>query len=256
MAAVGPAKAADQTPLDRECSVPESMLRFAEGIDDLVETLRTGKPVEIVALGSSSTEGAGAGSPEFSYPARLQAELALRFPGQEIRVVNRGIGGQLAREMLERLTRDAIDEGPQLVVWQTGTNDALARIDPEEFARTLEQGISRLEQAGIDVMLMDLQYYPTVRNPEAYERYVAEMAKVAEREDVALFPRFALMRYWSSRSDPAGSLWSADRFHLGALGYKCVAAVLAEAIEREVEGRRAADRAPSESSGRVAHFGR
>ena len=240
------ASAAD-VPLAQECAVPDRMLDFAAGLDDLAEALRSGSPVEIVALGSSSTEGAGAGSPETSYPARLQAELASRFPGQEIRVINRGIGGQLAREMLERLRRDVIDERPDLVIWQTGTNDALARIDPAEFASTLKEGLDLLEEAGIDVMLMDLQYYPEVRRPEIYQRYVAEMAAVAEREDVPLFPRFALMQYWStSQPRREAGLWASDRFHLGPVGYKCVAAVLAEAIEREVQGGRAeASRAPA-----------
>jgi acyl-CoA thioesterase I len=234
-----PAAAADTVPLDRECAVPDAMLGFADGMDDLVEALRSGRGVEIVALGSSSTEGAGVDRPEFSYPARLQAELARRFPDQEIRVVNRGIGGQLAREMLERLKQDVIDEKPSLVIWQTGTNDALARIDPEDFAETLRRGIDRLDDAGIEVMLMDLQYYPTVRNPEVYQRYVIEMAEVAEREDISLFPRFTLMKYWSGRLPQNGQdLWAGDRLHLGRLGYGCVAAVLAEAIEREVQGAR------------------
>ena len=231
---------AADVPLDQECALPDRMLDFAAGLDDLVAALRSGGPVEIVAIGSSSTEGAGAGSPERSYPARLQAELAKRFPGQEIRVINRGIGGQLAREMLERLRRDVIDERPNLVVWQTGTNDAIARIDPAEFAITLKQGIDLLEEAGIEVMLMDLQYYPDVQRPEIYQRYVAEMAAIAEREEVPLFPRFALMQYWS-RAQPRRDtgLWAGDRFHLGPVGYKCVAAALAEAVEREVQGARA-----------------
>lgn len=251
--AVHPAHAeVDATPLDPECSVPDAMLKFAGGALDLIEALRSGGPVQIVALGSSSTEGAGVDSPDLSYPSRLQAELAKRFPGQEIRVVNRGIGGQLARQMLARLKRDVIDEKPDLVIWQTGTNEALTRTDPQDFAVTIEEGIERLDAAGIDVMLMDLQYFPTVRNPEAYQRYVTEMSAIAAREVVPLFPRFSLMRYWSGRHPQGGSaLWASDQFHLGALGYKCVAAVLAELIEREVHGHRHAT-ALSRTAGTIA----
>ena len=236
----------DPTPLDPECAVPETMLGFAEGMDEVIETLRTGRPVTIVALGSSSTEGVGVDSPELTYPARLQAELAKRFPGQEIRVVNRGVGGELAQHMLQRLERDVIPARPDLVIWQTGTNDALAHVDPGEFVRILRQGIERLDAAGVELMLMDLQYFPTVRDPQAYERYVADMAALASsREDVTLFPRFALMHYWNSNGAGTAGLWAGDRFHLGATGYKCVAAVLAEALERSVQGERYTPALPS-----------
>ena len=41
-----------------------------------------------------------------SYPSRLETELKDRHPGTEIRVVNRGKGGQDAPEELARLERD------------------------------------------------------------------------------------------------------------------------------------------------------
>jgi acyl-CoA thioesterase I len=56
----------------------------------------------IVALGSSSTAGAGASSAEATYPSRLMAELARRFPTQSVIVHNRGIGGERAIDMLTR----------------------------------------------------------------------------------------------------------------------------------------------------------
>jgi lysophospholipase L1-like esterase len=225
--------------LPAECSVPDDLMAFAASAEDLTRSLREGEPVEIVALGSSSTQGAGAGGPDLTYPSLLQAELAKRFPHQEIHVTNRGIGGELAYQMLERLPRDVLPRKPDLVVWQTGTNDALSRIELAEFSRTLRQGINRLERAGIDVMLMDLQYYPMARNLERYERYVAEMARVAAEEDVGLFPRFAFMRYWNDHEPSPPTLWSQDHFHMGRFGYRCVAATLAEAIERAVNNARA-----------------
>lgn len=231
-AEMGAARGVDLTPLDEACAVPDGSLRFATGMPTVVKALREGAPLRIVALGSSSTEGAGATSPELSYPSRLATELRARFPRSSIEVVNRGIGGQLARQMLERISRDAIEPDPELVIWQTGTNDALALIDQSDFNETLVSGIDRLQEAGIDVMLMDLQFYPRVRKADVYERYVDLMSGVASSERVALFPRYALMRHWAGSEK---ALWAGDGFHLGNLGYRCVAAVLAEAIERQVE---------------------
>ena len=46
--------------------------------------LDPGRPLTIVALGSSSTEGAGASGPQASYPARLEALLRAALPGRTV----------------------------------------------------------------------------------------------------------------------------------------------------------------------------
>ena len=90
---------------------------------------RTREKLTIVAIGSSSTQGVGASSPAASYPSRLEAELRKRFPQVDIRVINRGKGGEDAPEELARLERDVIAEHPDLVIWQLGTNAVLRRDD-------------------------------------------------------------------------------------------------------------------------------
>ncbi|MFN4088983.1 MAG: SGNH/GDSL hydrolase family protein [Alphaproteobacteria bacterium] len=228
---------ADRTPIDQQCAVPDVSLSVGAPMAAAVQALRDGGDLEIVALGSSSTEGTGATSPELSYPARLAEELRLRFPGARITIINRGVGGQLARHMVDRLARDAIDVKPQLVIWQTGTNDALALVDIADFKATLAEGVARLKRAGIDVMLMDLQYYPNAVKVAAYEHYVEAMSGVAREAEVGLFARYAMMQHWAAADR---DLWAGDRFHLGNLGYHCVAAVLAEALERQVDESRLA----------------
>lgn len=236
------ARASEPALFDPVCSVPASALSMGADLPAVVAALRRGGDVEIVALGSSSTEGAGATSPDKAYPAQLAEELRQRFPNSTITVVNRGIGGQLARQMVERLSRDAIEAKPELVIWQTGTNDALALIDQDDFRGTLVGGIDRLKAAGIDVLLMDLQFYPRSSKSDTYERYVDTMSAVAKSEKVGLFGRYAMMRHWAAADL---GLWSGDNFHLGNLGYHCVAEVLAEAIQLQVHGIQQAQAAVS-----------
>ena len=88
---------------------------------------------------------------------------------------------------------------------------------------------------------MDLQYYPKSRQSDTYERYVEAMSGVAREERIGLFGRYAMMRHWAAAER---SLWAGDQFHLGNLGYHCVAAVLAEAIERQVDAVQRAEAAP------------
>src|SRR6185312_3650235 len=62
-----------------------------------------------VAIGSSSTQGAGASSPAASYPSKLAVELQTRFPRNNITVLNRGVGGEEVREGLNRIRATGAD---------------------------------------------------------------------------------------------------------------------------------------------------
>ena len=51
------------------------------------------------------------------------------MPGIDVHVYNKGVGGQDADEMVDRMQRDVKPEHAHLVVWQVGTNSAIRR-DP------------------------------------------------------------------------------------------------------------------------------
>ena len=87
--------------------------------------LAAGQPLKIVALGSSSTSGAGASTSAASYPSRLAVELERHFPDTRSRVLNRGVNGDEAADMLARFDTAVIAEKPDLVLWQVGTNSVL-----------------------------------------------------------------------------------------------------------------------------------
>ena len=99
-------------------------------------------------MGSSSTAGIGASSPAATYPSRLEAELRKRFPDIDIRVINRGKGGEDAPEELVRLERDVVADDPDLVIWQIGTNAALRRLDPAVERDVLRRGIALIKESG------------------------------------------------------------------------------------------------------------
>ncbi|WP_162136938.1 SGNH/GDSL hydrolase family protein [Magnetospirillum molischianum] len=202
---------------------------YRHALPHVAAKLAGGGPVRVVTLGSSSTAGFGASSADHSYPTRLGELLAQAFRNDQIEVINSGINGQNAEEMVARLYHDAIEEGADLVIWQTGTNDAVSRIDPEKFRDHLERGIAWLAEAGIDLILMDPQFYPGLRSQPVYERYVEVMRETAARHDVPLFPRYELMRHWASLSPPPAFL-SDDRFHLNDDGYACIAELVAAMI--------------------------
>ena len=223
------AGAVSATPLP--CSAPEAITRFAAPTPALTKAFEANEAIRIVAFGSSSTEGAGASAQDRTYPARLAAMLRRMLPGRQFTVINRGRGGELASDMLARLERDVISAAPTLVIWQTGVNDAIRGVDMGEFHAIVEAGIDRLKAEGIDVILLDAQYYPRALKVKDYPAYQALIRKIATANNVPVFRRYQLMVHLvESGQFSIEELLAKDRFHLNDTSYNCLGAVIAEAI--------------------------
>jgi len=216
--------------IDR-CAVPSELAGLTAPLPHTALRLKAGGPITIVAFGSSSTEGYGATRPEASYPSRLAAVLHARYPGVAIHVVNRGVSGEMAPQMLARLDRDVLAEKPDLVIWQLGTNSVLHDIDPANEIDMARVGIARIKAAGADVMLMDLQYAPAVLLHPGYREMLHVLAAVAGSEDVALFRRFGMMRHWAEDGNMSLRVMLAgDRLHMSDASYDCLARQVAHSI--------------------------
>jgi acyl-CoA thioesterase I len=228
--ASAPATPPATTPAPR-CVVPPQFARFDLPLHRTGRQLAAGKPIKIVAIGSSSTFGAGASKPYNSYPSRLAAELAREFVDHDITVLNRGVNGDTATDMLARFENGVIAERPDLVLWQVGTN-SLLRGDPVAPHRSLlHGGIVRLKAIGADVVLIDPQYAPRVIARSAAESMVALIEQTAKIEGVNLFRRFALMRHWRKIEHmPFEAFLSPDELHMNDFSYACVARALSSAI--------------------------
>src|SRR5271154_1188434 len=99
------------------CGAPPALMAMAPAEARVAARIDRREPLTIVAVGSSSTQGVGASAPDLSYPSRLAAELKERFPAIDIRVINRGRGGEDVSEELARLDSDVLAAHPELVIW-------------------------------------------------------------------------------------------------------------------------------------------
>ncbi len=198
--------------------------------------LAAGEPVVIVAFGSSSTQGHGATSPDFTYPNRLAAQLRRQYPTANIAVVNAGKGGEDATEMMKRLQVSVLDMHPDMVIWQVGTNAVLRNLDPAETAKLVEEGIARIQATGADLVLIDPQYSPAVNaRAEGAGKMINLLGKVAELRHVGIFPRFEVMRDWHEKQAiPIDNFVIADGLHMSDWGYACFAQLLGDDIIRSV----------------------
>jgi lysophospholipase L1-like esterase len=217
------------------CSAPSEATELEHAPMHFRERIASGKPLKIVAIGSSSTAGVGATSPDKSYPAQLAAELKERLPGLPVTVLNKGIGGEEANQMLARFEADVIEENPDLVLWQVGSNSVLR--DHPTPGNVLLRGVEELKKNGFEVILVNPQYAPKiVAKGEMAERAVDTITATARDAEVGLFNRYKVMRYWSETEKlPFEQFVTPDGLHMNDWGYGCIAKLLADAI---VDGTR------------------
>src|SRR5262249_44564376 len=114
----------------------------------------------------------------------------------EITVLNRGVNGEEASNMLARLDTAVIAENPDLVLWQVGTNSVLRGKAVSPHASLLHEGLARLKATGADVVLIDPQYAPSAIAKPNIDDMVSLTATVEKAEHVGLLPRSDLMRNW------------------------------------------------------------
>jgi hypothetical protein len=179
------------------CAVPDNLLFVDNSLKRVSAAVGKQHQLAITVFGTGSSMLAGAEGPSLAYPARLEVALNQRLSKVMVTVASRTKTGQTADSMRRNMKDLLVDEKPNLVIWQTGTVDAIRRVDHDEFRAALEAGVDTLQAGGADVILMNMQYSPRTESMIAVGPYVDEMRAVAQQRDVPLFDRFAIMRHWS-----------------------------------------------------------
>ncbi len=221
------------------CVQSKSLAQLDAPITRVAKRLDAHEPVTIVAVGSSSTGGSGASSPAYSYPSRLERELRQRFPGSSIKVINLGMNGEDAADMMARMD-SVLEPKPDLVIWQLGTNTVLRDGSVPAVGELLQTGIARIKKTGADVLLIDPQFAPRVNAKPAVNDMVGLIAYVAKQAHVPVFRRYVAMRHWHDDQAIAFDRFIvADGLHMTDWGYSCLARLLADNIATTVSRSRA-----------------
>ena len=80
--------------------------------------------------------------------------------------------------MAQSIDKLLLDHKPSLVVWQTGTYDAVRGTDPEEFRASVSDGVEKLHEGGADVVLVNMQYSPRTESIVAISAYADGLKKI------------------------------------------------------------------------------
>jgi lysophospholipase L1-like esterase len=184
--------------------------------------------LDVLVIGTGSSMLAGAEGARTAYPARLEAALAKRLPGTAVTVRTDVKPRRSTAEMVNDLKKYLLDGKPNLVVWQTGTTDAIRGVDPDEFRAALEKGVSVLRTAGADAILVNMQYSPRTDAMIAAGPYSEAMRWVAQQHELPLFDRLSVMKHWSETG--AFDLSGPNTAHMAEKVHDCLGKLLAELI--------------------------
>ncbi|HMM91841.1 SGNH/GDSL hydrolase family protein [Bradyrhizobium sp.] len=199
-AAADDARAQDTSaPAAQTCEVPAYLLSTESTLPKVAEAIRNGRPLTILVVGSRSSTIAS--SENSAYPARLQAALKEKLPSLQVNLSVELQNGKTAEDVDAGLVKLVEAKRPTLVIWQTGTVDAMRAVDPDDFRSAIDSGVAALQEAGTDVVLLNLQYSPRTETMISAPPYLDNMKVVAQQHSVPLFDRFAIMRHWNDAGD-------------------------------------------------------
>ncbi len=191
-----------------------------------------GETLRITTFGSSTTEGYGASDPHATgYPPRMRDALAGQFPAG-IELINRGVSGENIDGMAARIGA-VIEDAPDLVIWQAGSNDGPQGVPLARFERIMRDGIERVGAIGADLVLMEPQYCSVLEADPAFPPFLESVRGLGRRFALPVFPRYALMRTWSLETGRGIDGLSPDGMHMDDTGYRLLGeAVAAFILER------------------------
>ena len=183
------------------CEIPGYLLYGNNDLKRVAASVKDARRLTIAVIGTGSSALAGPEGPSSAYPARLEAALKQHLPGLAVKVIPLVRSRQTADDLAKGMAKLLVDEKPDLVIWQTGTIDAIRRIEPDDFRTALDEGIETLQKGGADVILMNMQYSPRTDFMLALGPYADVMRFVAQQHEVPLFDRLAIMHHWSDTGE-------------------------------------------------------
>ena len=183
------------------CEVPGYILFGDAKLEHVKKAVEEHKKLTILVIGSGSSALPGTEGASKSYPGRLEDLLRKRFPDVAIKVVSVAKPRLTTADMTQGIDKVLMEQKPDLVIWQTGTVDAMRGVDPESFRASLDEGIDHVAENGADLILMNMQYSPRTETMIALGNYADIMRVVSRDREVSLFDRREIMRYWNDNGN-------------------------------------------------------
>jgi acyl-CoA thioesterase-1 len=222
--------------MPESCRVPRAVFVDESKLPLAAKKVMESRRLVVVAIGSSSTQGLGASGPQAAWPARFEADIRRRLPDLTVEVHNRAKARESAEQMLKRLRTDVLALRPDLVIWETGTADAVRTIEIDHFAGQLEDGIAQIAAARAETVLVTPQYGRDTVRLIAFQPYIDAMNHAGLRRDVLVFPRYEAMRHWvESGAMKLDNVPRAEMTKVADALYDCLGRQIARTVVRAMD---------------------
>jgi acyl-CoA thioesterase I len=218
------AQSSSTVPVSRDCQPGNTAIATESTLPNVAAALQQIKPIKILSIGASYGKRANRGG----YAALIEQMLERAIGGLDVIMINRGISGELAANAATRIKTEVALNDPTLVLWQIGTNDALAYVPIEHLEATLRDTIHWLKEHHVDLVLVGLQYIDQMRRDENYLAVRDMLRRVAAEENVMIVRRYEAMQFITEAAKAGPGLF--DEIERAGAGYDCLAQYIARAI--------------------------
>ena len=175
-------------PIPKACEMPATAVLADSPLANTAKALKDRKKITILAIGSTSASSRGPVSG--GYFSVLEKFLETTFKGLDVVVVHRGVSGELAADAAARIKNEVALTAADIVLWQVGTADALARVPVSDFQDTVSDAITWLKQNHVDVILVGLRYARSMVADPHYQAMRRVTNTIAKELNVMRFGRY------------------------------------------------------------------
>jgi hypothetical protein len=187
------------------CETPADFVTPTAPLPAVAKALAENRPVEILALGSGSTVGEVgphtgpafvAKTPGKSFPYRMVDMLRALRPEAQFNLTIAGGRNMTADAMVPLLQQQLSEHRFDLLLWQTGTVEAVRGLRPDTLREMLELGIADAADKHVDIVLVDSQFSRFMRANIDLDPYEWVISKTADNAGIGLFHRLDLTQSW------------------------------------------------------------
>jgi len=193
-----------------------------------------GKPIVFTVLGDSSAVGLGVERASETPGVLIAAALA-ELAERPVRLVRLAVSGAVSADLRDQVDK-ALMEQPDVAVIMIGANDVTTRTRPSVAVRQLSDAVSRLVEAGCEVVVGTCPDLGTIRPIGVPLRLLARRwsRQMAAAQTIAVVAAGGRTVSLGDVLGPAfasdRSMFSVDEFHPSAAGYAAAAAVLLRSV--------------------------
>jgi acyl-CoA thioesterase-1 len=225
------ARAAGELAPSRPCPAASGLAAGDVKLEALATAIKAGGPVDVLAVGSATTVAQDRNAVGVSFPYHMIEALHAALPKVDFELTVKGARGMTAQDMLPVLDAQLAAHRYPLVLWQTGTVEAVRGLRPDSLHAALDTGVRHIRARGGDTVLIDPNYSRALRANTEIDPYVQVMRQVAGLPGVVLFPRYDVTRAWVEQGQlDIEKVPKADRTAAVDALHECVGQALASFV--------------------------